>query len=358
MLERPCAGADGVNPKFRQQEMSKSGKLPRSESSTPTSGGFLLKSKFCWTSDVSFLVGFPPFLKNDVRQIPLRQIPWWFQNDNRNSNGFFLLSFSFSRNFVPQLCWSTYTTAHLHLTDLQMLCIAKIFRWFLTLNRQGKFDFHFPGKVSLKFDEDQHEMNNLVKWPFQWPFRRLSDPQLGIKSYFESHGNNIQLHFRKRLWKDTVALFWDESLCTHLLSYLFRYLVDVVLILKECNLSWCKTLLAWNSIVAASCTFWEAAWSSVFPDCAGEITYFLLMGKSHLSKQNVPSEWLQKLCGMRSIFSSDLRDCAAYRFAMQDANIESRSWIFFVDLEQGKMKFSANWNWFDSDSIQVCTVLS
>ena len=59
---------------------------------------------------------------------------------------------------------------------------------------------------------------------------------------------------------------------------------------------------------SCSCTFWEAAWSSVFPDCAEEIAYFLLMGKSHLSKQTVPSEWLQKLCGMRSIFSSGLRD--------------------------------------------------
>ncbi len=108
---------------------------------------------------------------------------------------------------------------------------------------------------------------------------------------------------------------------------------------KKSHLSWCKTLLAWNFIVAASCTFWEAAWSSVFPDCAGEITYFLLMVKSHLSKQNVPSEFLQKLCGMRSIFSSGLRDCAAYRFAMQDANIESRSWIFFVDWNKERWNF-------------------
>jgi len=114
--------------------------------------------------------------------------------------------------------------------DLQMLWIAKIFRWFFTLNRQGKFESRFPGKVSLKFDEDQHEMNNLVKWPFQWPFWRLSDLQRsGSKSYFEFPGNNIQLHFRKKMWKDKEALVWDASLSTNLVSHLFGYLVDVML---------------------------------------------------------------------------------------------------------------------------------
>ena len=142
------------------------------------------------------------------------------------------ISCSFSRNFVPQLCWSTYTTAHLHLTDLQMW-IAEILRFFLPLNKQGKFDSRFPGRVSLTkwwrstWNEQPgksfFDLFGMVKWP----------PTRDQRVSFESHENNLQLHFRKALWKEKVGLFWDESLCTHSLSYLFGYLVDVGLIMKE-----------------------------------------------------------------------------------------------------------------------------
>ena len=133
--------------------------------SSPTTSWTIFSENpaFCLNVDCFFFgwIVSPPFSQiNDVQQIPPRQIPWWFQ---------------FHVPFAGIL-----STAHLHLTDLQMW-IAEILRFFLPLNKQGKFDSRFSRQG--KFDE---VMKINMKWTTWQVFFLtflgwLTDLQLGIK---------------------------------------------------------------------------------------------------------------------------------------------------------------------------------